>query len=65
MVRAIALQSPKTAILLGPKLKSRSGHKKYDGEIVTKMQIYSRFSRSFTARGYLPRNPPGFKANKL
>ena len=27
--------------------------------------IYSRFSRSFTARGYLLGNPPGYKANKL
>ena len=27
--------------------------------------IYSRFSRSFTARGYLLGNPPGYKANQL
>ena len=27
--------------------------------------IHSRFSRSFTARGYLLGNPPGYKANKL
>ena len=27
--------------------------------------IYSRFSRSFTARGYLLGYPPGYKANKL
>ena len=29
------------------------------------LQIYSRFSRSFTARGVSSRNPPGYKANKL
>ena len=33
-------------------------------ELVVK-EIYSRFSRSFTARGYLLGNPPGYKANKL
>ena len=29
------------------------------------LEIYSRFSRSLTARGYLLGNPPGYKANKL
>ena len=33
--------------------------------IGTFIEIYSRFSRSFTAREYLLGNPPGYKANKL
>ena len=65
--KAVGWVSENTKVFLIHKKRERKkeGRKKIEEKCAMNSTIYSRFSRSLTARGSLLGNPPGYKVNKL